>query len=267
MTNITYKTSGLKKRKKGLKRGKAFRCTKRPIHIIKAWSHQLKIRKFMQRQIIRNKQSIGFALTELDNNDTSHFLVQTQRYFRSSLLSTRTGNTSALARYPLHNSNAKFFREPKWVTWTHKGTFSSSYNLGEVPYNVSIGTLVVSKLLSQVSLKDRVFSVLVTSSSPSSSWLLKLSIRLLRNERGIWAHMSRNCFRDRYWGHARQLLPNFFSLFSVTVQKSLRMSTWSSFLLSVYQSIFFFCWLSSICSDILSLASCQWHGLVSSKVG
>ena len=161
-----------------------------PIHIIEAWPHQLKIRKLMQGWIIRNKQTMGVALTELDNNnDTSHFLVQTQRYFRSSLLSTRTGNTSALARYPLHNSNAKFFREPKWVTWTHKGTFSSSYNLGEVPYNVSIGTLVVSKLRSRLSLKDRVFSVLVTSSNPSSSWLLKLSIRLLRNEKGTWAHM------------------------------------------------------------------------------
>ena len=51
---------------------------------------------------------MGVALTELDNYDTSHFLVQTQRYFRSSLLSTRTGNTSAFARYPLQNSNAKF---------------------------------------------------------------------------------------------------------------------------------------------------------------
>ena len=56
---------------------------------------------------------MGVALIELDNNkDTSHFLVQTQRYFRSSLLSTRTGNTSALARYPLHNSNAKFPGNP-----------------------------------------------------------------------------------------------------------------------------------------------------------
>ena len=54
----------------------------------------------------------------------------------------------------------------------------------------------------------------------------------------------------------------FFSLLSVTVQKSLRTSTWSSFLLSVYQSIFFFCWFSSICSHILSSASCQCHDLV-----
>ena len=137
--------------------------------------------------------------------------MRTQRYFRSLLLSTRTGNTSAFARYPLHNSKGK---SPANLNGWHEHikvhfplliTWEKSLN------NVSIGTLVVSKLLSQVSLKDRVFTVLVTSSSPSSSWLLKLSIRLLRNERGIWAHMSRNCFGDRYWGHACQLLPNFFS--------------------------------------------------------
>ena len=74
--------------------------------------------------------------------------------------------------------------------------------------------------------------------------------------------MSRNGFWDPYWGDARQLLANLFSLFSVKVQKSLRTSTWSSFLLSVYQSIFFFCWFSLICSHILSSASCQCHDLV-----
>ena len=42
----------------------------------------------------------------------------------------------------------------------------------------------MSKLLSRLSLKDRVFTVLVTP-----SWLLKLSIRFLGNERGIWVHM------------------------------------------------------------------------------
>ena len=75
------------------------------------------------------------------------------------------------------------------MSWTYKATFSSSYNLGVVTYNLSIGTLVVSKLRSRLSLKDRVFTVLVTSSNPSSSWLLKMSICLLRNEKGTWARM------------------------------------------------------------------------------
>ena len=114
--------------------------------------------------------------------------MQTQRYFRSSLLSTWTGNTSAFARYPLQNSNAKFPANLNGGTniWRY---ISTLYNLGVVPYNVSLGTLVMSKLLSRLSLKDRVFTVLVTSSNPSSSWLLKMSIRLLRNEKGTWAHM------------------------------------------------------------------------------
>ena len=151
---------------------------------------------------------------------------------------------------------------------TYEDTFSSLYNLGVVPYNVSIGTLVMSKLLSRLSFKDRFFTVLVTSSNPSSSWLLKLSIRLLRNEKETWAHMCPAIVLGIATGDTPvSHWPFSFSLFSVTVQKSLRTSDWSSFLLSVYQSIFFWCWLSSICSDILSLASCQWHGLVSSKVG
>ena len=212
---------------------------------------------------------MGVALTELDNNnDTSHFLVQTQRYFRSSLLSTWTGNTSALARYPLHNSNAKFPGNPNGWREHIKVHFPLLITLGVVTYNLSIGTLVVSKLRSRLSLKDRVFTVLVTSSNPSSSWLLKLSIRLLRNEKGTWAHMCPAIVLGIVTGDTPvSYWPFSFSLFSVTVQKSLRTSDWSSFLLSVYQSIFFWCWLSSICSDILSLASCQWHGLVSSKVG
>ena len=138
--------------------------------------------------MIRNKQTIGFALTELDNNDTLHFLVRTQRYIWSSLLSTRTGNTFAFARYPLHNSNAKFLANLNGGIniWRY---ISTLYNLGVVPYNVSIWTLVMSKLLSRLSLKDRVFTVLVTSLNPSSSWLRKLPIRHLRNERRTWAHM------------------------------------------------------------------------------
>ena len=193
--------------------------------------------------------------------------MQTQRYFWSSLLSTRTGNTSAFARYPLHNSNAKFPANLNGGIniWRY---ISTLYKLGVVPYNVSIWTLVMSKLLSRLSLKDRVFTVLVTSSNPSSSWLLKMSIRLLRNEKGSWAHMCPAIVLGIATGDTPvSYWPFSFSLFSVTVQKSLRTSDWSSFLLSVYQSIFFWCWLSSICSDILSLASCQWHGLVSSKVG
>ena len=125
-----------------------------------------------------------------------------------------------------------------------------------------IGTLVMSKLLSRLSLKDRVLTVLVTP-----SWLLKLSIRILRNEKGTWAHMCPAIVFGILTGDTPFSYWPIFSLLSVTVQKSLRTSTWSSFLPSVYQSIFFFCWLSLICSDILSSASRQWHGLVSSKVG
>ena len=37
--------------------------------------------------------------------------------------------------------------------------------------------------------------------------------RHFRDEKGTGAKMSRNCFWDRYWGRAGQLLVNVYSLF------------------------------------------------------